>query len=324
MVACTVARDRKPSPVFYEQVSREHLRALERVAERGSAARLKKLYESALAELERSSRALFRSHDLRDTFTAHQRRVVIAQLRAGIRALSIRMGEELAAHAREAATEGASTTVRNIHQLEAHYTGTTPVLPVEEASRFVGAYGPGRRSLLRDASMHGGLRISTSMARYGAYLVTGFEQDMAQSLIRGETLDGAIDRIQTRGDLEWYAAERIARTESAHAFNQSANDSIEVAREVLPDITNRWCEHISDITGAPFDNRVAADSVAMHGQIANRGLFTMPPSERVDSKRWNLKFAFPPNRPNDRAVVAPWRPHWGIPAWRWEGRRVEL
>ena len=158
------------------------------------------------------------------------------------------------------------------------------------------------------------------MATYGTRLVRGFEQDLAHTMITGGTLDDAIGRIQERGDLEWWAAERIARTETAWAFNASQADMIDASSEELPDLMMRWSEHVDDVTGAPYDDRVAPDSIVMHGQVAPPGeSFVMPEDARVDSVRWGMRFAFPPNRPNDRAVLMPWRAHWGIPGWRWVG-----
>jgi hypothetical protein len=319
-----VARPAKPSPREYSRIARLHAATVDRVTIRGSAVRLKALYEQALDELARDSRRYFTRAQWTESFTAHQHRIVLAQLRAGVRQLSIRMGQDVTAHARDAAAEGVATTLANIRRLEAHYGGTTPVLSVEEAAQFAGAGVPGRAtSLLRDATGHGLLpdRVQTSMARYGAHLVGAFEQELALSMLRQETLGDTITRIQTRGGLEWWQAERIARTETAWALNQGSADAVAyAASDEMPDMLLRWNEHVDDVTGAPYDNRVAPDSMAMHGQAVRPGeQFVMPIDERVAAVRWGMKYSFPPNRPMDRAVVGAWRPHWGISAWKWEG-----
>jgi hypothetical protein len=71
---------------------------------------------------------------------------------------------------------------------------------------------------------------------------------------------------------------------------------------------------------------VADDSLALHGQVAHPGgYFTMPIDPDVEERFWGKRWMFPPNRPNDRAVLSPWRPGWGIPAWEFKGgRRVNL
>jgi hypothetical protein len=321
----------KPSPRVFDQIAREHLRRLDRLAERGSAARLKGLYERAFAEMERKARHLMRGQS-KDSFSAHHARQVMAQLKAGIRTLALNLTGDTTAYAQEAAREARSATIRNIRRLEEHYAGTTPVLPAEEAARFIGAAGvSGPTSLLRDASRHGLLpgRVQTSMARYGARMIGRFEEELAQSTIQGETVGEAIDRIQDTGDLLWWEAERIARTETAWAYSAASADAIDEADQLMrvggeDGVYMRWSEHISDETGLAYDDRVAADSFAMHGQVSAPGQsFVMPPYNGVDSRRWGMTFEFPPNRPNDRAALTPWRAHWGVRGWRWVGGRRE-
>jgi hypothetical protein len=107
---------------------------------------------------------------------------------------------------------------------------------------------------------------------------------------------------------------------TAWAYNASQADMIDASTEELPDLMMRWSEHVDDLTGAPYDDRVAPDSIVMHGQVAAPGeTFVMPEDARVDSVRWGLRYAFPPNRPNDRATILPVRPAWGIPCWQWIG-----
>jgi hypothetical protein len=88
-------------------------------------------------------------------------------------------------------------------------------------------------------------------------------------------------------------------------------------------LMQRWTELVDDATGRPLDNRVAADSLAMHGQVAPPGgSFLMPAAGgALAGQSWT----HPPNRPNDRAVLTPWMPTWGVPAWQFRnGRRVNL
>jgi hypothetical protein len=64
------------------------------------------------------------------------------------------------------------------------------------------------------------------------------------------------------------------------------------------------------ILSATFDERTAADSYAVHGQIRR-------PEEAFQS--WFGLYQHPPNRPNDREVVVPHRMSWPIPpylAWK--------
>ena len=119
---------------------------------------------------------------------------------------------------------------------------------------------------------------------------------------------------------ERYRFERIVRTETAHLYNAGQYDGIHALREHFPDLMSRWVEHVNDATWEPLDARVAKDSIALHGQVVLPGTaFTMPNDSSVPSSLWGKQWDFPPNRPNDRAVIAPWRRAWGVPAWKLRG-----
>jgi hypothetical protein len=49
--------------------------------------------------------------------------------------------------------------------------------------------------------------------------------------------------------------------------------------------------------------------------VGGTGGFTMPPDGRVNAKLWGRRYAHPPNRPNDRSRLVPWKPTWGVPAY---------
>lgn len=189
-------------------------------------------------------------------------------------------------------------------------------MPTMEIGRLTGLVRGQATSVLR---MH-----DSSMARYGAQLVGTFEQHMATGLAIGENTHALADRIEKVGDLRWHGAERIVRTELSYAYNATHKDvADEMADDMGGDMWTRWDEHVSD-GGIAFDDRVGDDSLAMHGQVAPPGgVFTQPPTaprgEQVGESLVGQTWKYPPNRPNDRAVLTPWRSSWGIPGWIWEG-----
>lgn len=305
-------------PPEYRIVLQRHQRQLERLVRRRGAAQMKKLYDQATDELMRKlARQAGRGGA---TFTTTTRRSLLMQLRSGMIQLTQRLKGELGEASLAAQVESVRTLARSVSQLERKFTGAIVTLPVEEAGRFAGVVDKGRSSLLR--------AHDTSMARYGASLVRNLERDMATSLLTGQTTSETIDRLRERTDLEWYQGERIVRTEMAWAYNASQADAIEDATKIAPDLMMRWNEHVSE-GGTPLDDRVGDDSIAMHGQVAPAGgVFTMPPRTKagvaISSSLVGDAWSHPPNRPNDRAVLAPWRPHWGVPGWVWKGRRVPV
>lgn len=160
--------------------------------------------------------------------------------------------------------------------------------------------------------------------------------DVAQS-VRAEVLAasrapmsvaGLVEQAAGTMDEQWWKLERLARTESAIAFNAGSEDAIDELAEQHTDLMKRWTEMVSDGTGEPFDARVGKDSLVLHGQVAFPGdLFTMPNDPRlVKSLRLMVgkSWAHPPNRPNDRAVLLPWARDWGIPGWVVKGGRRSM
>jgi len=119
-----------------------------------------------------------------------------------------------------------------------------------------------------------------------------------------------------------WEVERVLRTEASIAYNTARRSTIMRMAARDPRVMMRWTELVDDRTGRPLDGRVAPDSLLMHGQVAPvGGLFVMPPGAKNAGQTW----AHPPNRPNDRAVLVPWVPGSGIPAWRIvNGMRVDL
>jgi hypothetical protein len=121
---------------------------------------------------------------------------------------------------------------------------------------------------------------------------------------------------------------------TSFAFSSVANDGIIEAQEELPDMMKLWSEHVTT-SGAPMDDRVGVDSMAMAWQVANPGeMFYCPASAltpapngetEVGPSLAGTEVEFPPLRPNGREVLLPFRLGWGVgPTWRWAGRRVPV
>lgn len=301
----------------YQAVEIEHRKMLDRLSERRGVERVKRLYDRGVAELTARLRKEIRAGK-GDSFTAHRQRIVLAMLRDGVHHLTRRMAGELGDVSRDAQVDGLGLLNESIVKLAKNFEGAEIVLPTEESARFAGVIDKRRSSLLR--------QHETSMRNYGTKLIGAMETDTAQGLLNGETNDQVISRIEKTAGNEWWQSERIVRTETAYALNATHADGLAAAAQELSDLEMRWCEHVSDATDEPLDNRVGEDSVILHGQVARPGsLFVMPPGADVGRSLAGGTWPFPPNRPNDRAVLAPWRPGWGIESWRLvNGRREDI
>lgn len=295
----------------YGKVLDEHRRRLMRLSERRGVDRIKSLYDRAQSDLEsKLARVAGRA---RQTFTGTTHGVMLAQVRQGQALIARNMAGEMNDISKETQVESLRGLTSDLSRLEKKFTGTEPVLPIDEASRFAGIIDARRTSLVR---MH-----ESSMARYGINLAGRMEDQMALSLATGETNGQAVERIVDTADVGWARGEMIVRTETAWAYNATHADGFKAAAEEMNDLMMRWVEHVDD-DGEPMDDRVGPDSIAMHGQLATPGMpFRMPDDPEVDDSLQGGMWFHPPNRPNDRAVIAPWRPHWGIPGWEFRGTR---
>ena len=312
----------------WEVAMADHRRALDRLTGPTAMRSLKRAYDSAVAELEaRLGRVLRGVGVASDSMTALQYRALLAQAKQGARIVAQRMAGETGELSRQAAQESIRGLARTMTRLESKYQGAAVTLPIEESAQFWGVVEGRATSVMR---LH-----QTSMARYGARRVAQIEEALGLSLATGESGVDAVDRVVgVMGGAEW-EAERIARSETAWAYSAVAADGIKVASEELPDLMMRWSEHADDSSGAPLDDRTSVDSLALHGQVAPPGgRFTQPATSPVPDAEGKTKvpkglvdetFEFPPSRPNCRAALQPWRPHWGIPGWMWRGgRRVPV
>ena len=309
----------------FMQVIQASRNRLERVVTANSLRALKKLYDEANTNLAVKLRRAV-GGGKGSTFTAHQLRIAQAQVRVGQAQLAQRMAGKMGPLTKQAQESALKGLVDDVAKLSKQFTGAETVLPVDEAGVFANVIAKRQPSLMQ---MH-----QTSMARYGAAVVQKVEGQLALSLIQGESPQEAIDGVAEAIDGEWWQGERIVRTETAYAFNATHADGIAESAEELPELKMRWEEHC-DAAGQPLDDRVGVDSIAMHGQVTGPGdVFTMPATAPFPDKNGNTEvpdslvgeeWEFPPNRPNDRSVLAPWMPDWGVPGWRYDnGRRIWL
>jgi len=137
------------------------------------------------------------------------------------------------------------------------------------------------------------------------------------------TVAEAADVAMRAASSHAWEVERVLRTEASFAYNRARVNTIAAMASRDPRVMMRWTEMVDDRTGRPLDDRVAPDSIALHGQIAPPGQpFTMPAVSGL--KTAGQTYLHPPNRPNDRAVLVPWVPGSGVPAWRMlNGMRVD-
>lgn len=273
-------------------------RQLMALAENGSVKRLRSVYEDARRDLETRLRAVVKGKAA-DSFTAHHLRLMLVQVNDVLASLQKNMAVQLIDDGQRASTLAQRHLFKSISDLEKRYTGLTPVLRAEEAGVMKGLI-PGVDRALLD-------RYKSSIRTYGSPVVKQIRDELATSILLSEPVHAAVDRIASTGGIfeqQRWRAERIVRTETAYAYGVTKQRGLlELKQRDFPDLQKKLV--------ATFDSRTGEDSKELHGQtvpVDQPFIWQVKDSKGVVKK--TVRYMAPPNRPNDREVVIPWRPGW--------------
>lgn len=178
-------------------------------------------------------------------------------------------------------------------------SAATRSMALDEHATSVDRYSRVMREAIREKLSAGIARGATFDEMTRELVGLGGPKGRRVSIRAVENEDGSVTRIETASLKKglfieragW--AERIVRTEAMKAYNAGANAEIEEEARVFPDMRRKLIE--------TFDARTAPDSFVAHGQVRGIG------EPFTDGKH---VYVNPPGRPNDRAVVVPWRQQW--------------
>lgn len=298
-----------------EQAAREVLdgnRArANRLIQESGAKETKALLEAAQKDLEKR---LLVAEGLRgpgaDSFTAGQLRATLAQVRAVQVNLNRGLKGLLLDQVPKAGEMGADGTAKYLAAADNAFRGigTQPLALKTARMLSAGSQGSEASILSRLAGDDTSPAQMGVLQRYGMNVIDNFQTTMQKGLVARKSLaemreDITADSPFLQGAPRHWA-DRIVRTELAGAHNRGQWEAIREADGQLGDM----CKILS----AVFDDRTAADSYAVHGQIRR-------PDEAFET--WQGFFQHPPARSNDRESVTPHRVVWPIPpylAWREE------
>lgn len=154
-----------------------------------------------------------------------------------------------------------------------------------------------RRTLLRTHE--------SSMLRYGSEVIGQIERQIAQGIATGKSWPEARDAVwkSTRkvvGGNQWMV-DRILRTETSNAYNGAVLDALEAEDAAI--LSKGLPLHLRPMKRLihVYDKRTGKDSLAEGDQVRAIG-------DPFYSPLRGLFFQHPPDRPNDRGTLIPWRP----------------
>lgn len=293
--------------------------------------RARKILAEAQRQLEARLRAMRAGTG---TFSETQAQATLGQVKNVLSDLTPKIRKTIVRGAEEGAELAGDGLVRYLNAAEEQFAGAGSSLALDEAAVMDAAAVGARASVLRRLASAGtparGAEATPHRAkrgileRYGLSVVEKFEETIQAGLVAKSSFADMRARIIDQSPFlqgapaHW--AERIVRTEVMGGLNRASWEANREADDQLGDV----CK----ILAATFDDRTAADSFAVHGQIRR-------PEEAFDT--WFGPMQHPPSRPNDREVVVTHRVSWPIPPFllprdpsqvmaRWvaEGRKTRM
>lgn len=285
-----------PELTEFRSLIRLHRAQLAGLMEKRGVGRMRKLYSEAEQEVAAKLRSLIK-RGRGDTFTAHHYRSVLLQVRDGVDQFERSLAEHLGRESRTAGMLAHRQLIKEVKVGTKAFAGHTPVLRAEQAAVAEGVYKQVEPSLIR--------RFAASARRYGPEVTRAVEHQMALSLTSGDTVADAVDRVQGAIADERWRAERIVRTEMSYSFGVTKQASMGVVAQEVPRLRKRLV--------ATHDDRTGEDSIELDGQTVDWDkpfVWYVKNSKGIPTGRV-VYYMQPPNRPNDREVVIPWRDGWG-------------
>lgn len=319
-----MARKPKVDAGIAEVLRRNRAKALEASGKVGGR-RLLEVLRKAQADLDRRLSTVGRGEGGPGggTFTAERMRVALAHVRAVTAVVAKGLGDVVVDQGVGAADDAAGNLVEYMGKADAAFRGVASrPMALDEAAVLDSAVTGAESTILRRLAGKGGPEAAGILSRYGVETVGHFEEAMRVGLLAdkdwGDVKEDLVASSPFLQAAPRHWAERILRTETANAYNRSAFDG-------MKEVNDQLGGGMVKILAATFDDRTAADSYAVHGQVRRL-------TEHFDT--WTGPAMHPPARPNDREVVVPHRIDWPIPAnlaprspaevaarWKAEGRK---
>lgn len=275
-----------------------HRRQLAGVVEVLGARRFRKVYEQSRVDLEKKLGALTRAGK-GQRFEAHHVRQALVQVTTAIQEVERGIEAHLGATGKIAVKLAPRHIVDTVTKLEGHFGAETPVIQARQAAVFLGADRKVPPSLLD--------RYKRSSRFYGAPVVKKIREQLALSIVQGESVDEAVARVAGTSGVfagAGWRAERIVRTELSYSYGVSKQAGLVELGAEVPRMKKRLV--------ATFDDRTGQDSEDLDGQTVD---VAAPFVWKVKNAKGNLtgevvEYMHPPNRPNDREVMIPWLAGW--------------
>lgn len=229
------------------------------------------------------------SHLPYGTFSAQHLRGVLAQVQGAIEAINKNLHGAMIAQASESAMLGVEDLVQELNVFDEKFSGA--VTPINLNAALVA----------KDTASFLVTKYETNLDAYGNDLLTQISNGLFAASIGETNTDEVVGRIGRFFTAEEWKLRRIVRTELHNVYNVGKINGMKaLSQDTIPDIQKTLMH--------PMDGRTGKDSMyaATLGLVAN----VDEPFEYT-WKGITRIFMAPPDRPNDRSILVPYRAEWG-------------
>jgi len=220
-----------------------------------------------------------------NTFTEAKLKSIMNQIEVGIRALEARIRGELESSFGFVTEQGLEDAVKEVNHLEKKFNGIDQLVPINE---ILASTDP--NTFLFN-------NYTSSMLSYNQDLRSNMQNLLTQGLLQRKTLSQVVNDIVLESNASEWKVHRIVRTELHQIYNVAKMSGFnEIKEKFVPDLKKSLVH--------PMDERTAEDSI----QLARRNpIVDINKPFRQNYKGKEIVFMAPPNRPNDRAILVPYR-----------------
>jgi len=226
-----------------------------------------------------------------ESFTEQQVQVTLVQVEAAIEAIRRDLAGEMVEASEIMSTQGVSDLIEEVEKFSKKFEGS--VQPINISAALIAT----------EAQTFLVNKHQASIDAYTTSLRSQITSNIAQSMIARDTTQRTIEQLVVdvgrffQGE-EW-RLRRIVRTELHNIYNYSKLKAMGRAGDVV-DGLKKTLMH-------PMDSRTGDDSKALK---ARNPIVDMDQPFRFKWKGRERVFMFPPDRPNDRSILVPYKKAW--------------
>lgn len=222
------------------------------------------------------------------SFTAQRVRGIMVQVDAALKAMTGNLLDDMASAAGTAQEMGIDHIITEIEKWDKVFTGA--ISPIDAGAVKVAAK---TKNLLVN-------QYESSMESYSSALRGRIANGLLDATIQQSTMGEVVQNLSKTFLGEEWKLERIVRTELHNVYNRSKLDGMQDVQESdLPDLMKTLYHH--------FDSRTGKDTIRL---AQNNPIVPIDEPFVESSTGKTLTYMAPPNRPNDRAILIPYRKAW--------------